>query len=92
MDVNCLCWAIFQQVHETINVLLIDKANLRNIFVSPYPTLFLRCGSVGRNVILFSQVLYRLKVVFSCSNIAKAKKKKLLFPVTRPTLPKLTRL
>ena len=31
----------------------IYKANLRNTFVSPYPTLFLRCGSVGRNIILF---------------------------------------
>ena len=28
-------------------------ANLRNIFVSPYPTLFPRCGSVGWNIILF---------------------------------------
>ena len=38
-------------------------------------TLFLRCGSVGRNIILFlfSQVLYRLKFVFSCFNIAKTK-------------------
>ena len=29
------------------------KANLRNIFVSPYPTLFNRYGSVGRKIILF---------------------------------------
>ena len=28
-------------------------ANLRNIFVSPYPTLFNRYGSVGRKIILF---------------------------------------
>ena len=29
------------------------KANLRNIFVSPYPTLFNWYGSVGRKIILF---------------------------------------
>ena len=58
---------------QMATVILLYKANLRNIFVSPYQTLFLRCGSVGRNIILFlfSQVLYRLKFVFSCSNIAK---------------------
>ena len=31
----------------------VSKANLRNIFVSPYPTLFLRYGSVGRKIIYF---------------------------------------
>ena len=29
------------------------KANLKNIFVSPYPTLFLRYGSVGRYFLIF---------------------------------------
>ena len=29
------------------------KANLKNIFVSPYPTLFIRYGSVGRKIIFF---------------------------------------
>ena len=29
------------------------QANLRNIFVSPYPTLFNQYGSVGRKIILF---------------------------------------
>ena len=32
---------------------LVNRANLRNIFVSPYPTLFNRYGSVGRKIILF---------------------------------------
>ena len=31
----------------------IYRANLRNIFVSPYPTLFNQYGSVGRKIILF---------------------------------------
>ena len=30
------------------------KANLKNIFVSPYTTLFLRYGSVGRKIIFFN--------------------------------------
>ena len=49
------------------------RPTLENIFVSPYPALFLRCGWVGWNIILFlfSRVLYRLKFVLSCSNIAK---------------------
>ena len=30
------------------------KANLKNIFVTPYPTLFLWYGSVGRKIIFFN--------------------------------------
>ena len=32
----------------------LDKANLKNIFVSAYPTLFLQYGSVSRKIIFFN--------------------------------------
>ena len=41
------------------------EANLKNIFVSPYPTLFLWYGSVGRKKIFFltSQIPYPLNLI-----------------------------
>ena len=33
---------------------MLNKANLKNIFVSPYPNLFLWYGSVGRKIIFFN--------------------------------------
>ena len=41
-----------------------SKANLKNIFVSPYPTLFYRYGSVGR-IFLTSQIGYPLNLIVS---------------------------
>ena len=38
------------------------RANLKNIFVSPYPTLFLRHGSVGKIFFLTSQIAYPLNL------------------------------
>ena len=38
-------------------------ANLKNILVSPYPTLFNRYGSVGRNFFLTSQIGYPLNLI-----------------------------
>ena len=38
------------------------EANLKNIFVSPYPTLFLRYGSVGRKIIFYNYLtIYKNK-------------------------------
>ena len=42
----------------------LDKANLKNIFVSPYPTLFYRYGSVSRKIIILtSQIGYPLNLI-----------------------------
>ena len=46
------------------------KANIKNIFVSPYPILFLKYGSVGRNFFfLTSQIPYPLNLIVSSPNI-----------------------
>ena len=47
------------------------KANIKNIFVSPYPILFLKYGSVGRNFFFFltSQIPYPLNLIVSSPNI-----------------------
>ena len=39
------------------------EANLKNIFVSPYPTLVYRYGSVGRNFFSTSQIRYLLNLI-----------------------------
>ena len=46
------CERCFKNLHQGANCAherKLYKANLKNIFVSPYPTLFLRYGSVGRS-------------------------------------------
>ena len=40
-----------------------NKANLKNIFVSPYPTRFYQFGSVGQNFFLTSQIGYPLNLI-----------------------------
>ena len=44
------------------------KANIKNIFVSPYPILFLKYGSVGKNFFLTSQIPYPLNLKCSVSS------------------------
>ena len=46
------------------------KANIKNIFVSPYPILFLKYGSVGRKFFfLTSQIPYPLNLIVRSPNI-----------------------
>ena len=49
------------------------KANIKNIFVSPYPILFLKYGSVGRKIFFYffltSQIPYPLNLIVSSPNI-----------------------
>ena len=42
---------------------MIIQANLKNILVSPYPTLFYRYGSVGRIFFLTSQIGYPFNLI-----------------------------
>ena len=51
------------------------EANLEDIFVSPYPTLFLWYGSVGRKIIfLISQIPYQLNLIVNSPNIGNKTK------------------
>ena len=48
---------------------MICKANLRNIFVSPYPTLFNQYGSVGKLFYFTSQTRYPLNLIVNNSTL-----------------------
>ena len=50
------------------------KANLQNIFVSPYPTLFLWYGSVGKLFCLTSQIPYPLNLIVNSPTIGNKTK------------------
>ena len=51
---NAFRQGFWQGNTDQLNAIMkFDRANIRNIFVSPYPTLLVRYGSVGRKIIIF---------------------------------------
>ena len=57
MYVNKIFKSLLFQNYRNLKILELCKehqANLKNNFVSPYPTLFLQYGSVGRKIIFFN--------------------------------------